>query len=173
MTDLKKIKSLFASIFLTALFLAIFAPVGYSGAAEPVELENLHKDLFFGGPVNPKIPTLLLNTEIPPQGADELFDGVYFSGNAIKVLNDEALIGIIHNEIRTYSGVSSWARGQLEAEINRGSWILLKPDVETVFSMEPERLWEDMQEKLKRKGFQLIEVKNTHSPQPRIRQDKK
>ena len=228
MTDLKKIKSLFAPVFLAALFLVMFTPVSYSGAAEPVELEegvillatekvggifnksvilifkhlpdkgtlglivnkpsghllsslidvkgeleNLHKDLFFGGPVNPKIPTLLLNTEIPPQGADELFDGVYFSGSAIKVLNDEALNGIIHNEIRTYSGVSSWARGQLEAEINRGSWILLKPDVETVFSMEPERLWEDLQEKLKRKGLQLIEVKNMHSTQPRRSQDSK
>lgn len=129
----------------------------------PVELENLQEDLFFGGPVNPKIPTLLLNTEIPPQGADELFEGVYFSGNAIKVLKDEASIGIVHNEIRTYSGVSSWARGQLEAEIKRGSWILLKADPETVFSREPDKLWEDLQEKIKGKRGHLIEVRNLHS----------
>lgn len=129
----------------------------------PGELENLQGDLFLGGPVNPKIPTLLLNTEIPPQGADELFEGVYFSGNAIKVLKDEASIGIVHNEIRTYSGISSWARGQLEAEIKRGSWILLKAELETVFSREPDKLWEDLQEKIKGKRGHLIEVRNQHS----------
>lgn len=129
----------------------------------PEKLENLHQDLFLGGPVNTKIPTLLLNTEIPPQGADELFEGVYFSGNALKVLRDEAAGGIIHNEVRTYSGVSGWARGQLEAEMKRGSWILLKADAETVFSKEPERLWDDLQEKIKGNRGHLIEVKNLHS----------
>lgn len=129
----------------------------------PEKLENLQGDLFLGGPVKPKMPTLLLNTEIPPQGADELFEGVYFSGRAIEVLRDEAEGGIIHDEIRTYSGVSSWARGQLEAEIKRGSWTLLKANPETVFSRDPERLWQDLQEKLKGKGGHLIEVKNLHS----------
>lgn len=129
----------------------------------PVKLENLHQDLFLGGPVNPKIPTLLLNTEIPPQWADELFEGVYFSGNAFKVLRNEAAGGIIHNEVRTYSGISSWARGQLEAEIKRGGWTILEADVEKVFSKEPERLWEDLQEKIKGNRDHLIEVKNLHS----------
>ena len=129
----------------------------------PEELENLHQDLFLGGPVNPKIPTLLLNTEIPPQGVDELFEGVYFSGNAIKVLRDEAAGGIIHNEVRTYSGISSWARGQLEAEIKRGGWTILEADVEKVFSREPERLWEDLQEKIKGNSGHLIEVRNLNS----------
>jgi putative transcriptional regulator len=126
----------------------------------PEELENLHKDLFLGGPQNPKIPTLLLNTDIPPQGADELFEGVYFSGNAFKVLRDEAAGRIIHDEIRTYSGISSWARGQLEAEMKRGSWIMLKADAETVFSREPDKLWEDLQERLKGDSGHLIEVRN-------------
>ena len=218
MAELRKIKRLFLPLFLTAFFLALFAPARFSGASEPVqlekgiillatekvggvfsksvvllfkhlpdkgtlglivnkpsghllsslidikgELENLHKDLFLGGPKNPKIPTLLLNTDIPPKEADELFEGVYFSGSAIKVVNDEALSGIVHKEVRVYSGVASWARGQLEAEINRGSWILLRPDVATVFSREPERLWQDLQERLKGGGGQLIEVKNRHS----------
>lgn len=129
----------------------------------PEKMENLHQDLFLGGPVTPKIPTLLLNTDIPPQGADELFESVYFSGNAFKVLRDEAAGRIIHNEVRTYSGLSSWARGQLEAEIKRGDWILLKADAETVFSKEPEKLWEDLQEKIKGNSGHLIEVRNLNS----------
>ncbi len=39
-------------------------------------------------------------------------------------------------------GYAGWGAGQLDKEIQSGSWILLEPDEELVFRVEPEEQWE-------------------------------
>ena len=146
------------------LGLIINKPTGHSPSdilTIPEEMENLHEELFFGGPVNRHIPTLLIDTDKPPEGADKVFGNIYFSGNAAGVLTGGKSKG--HYEIRAYSGISSWARGQLEAEIMRGDWLILEPDSEAVFSKEPEKLWKKLLKKKERGSGFLIEVNNKHS----------
>ena len=146
------------------LGLIINKPSGHSPSAIlaiPEDMGNLHEDLFFGGPVNKHIPTLLIDTDNPPEGADKVFGSIYFSGNAAGVLIDGKSKS--HYEIRAYSGISSWARGQLEMEIMRGDWLILEPDLETVFSKEPEELWKKLLKKKEGGSGFLLEVNNKHS----------
>ncbi|MDH3972928.1 MAG: YqgE/AlgH family protein [Deltaproteobacteria bacterium] len=104
--------------------------------------EKLYEKLFIGGPVILAAPTLLIDTEIPPEGAIKIFSHVYLSMSLHKVLNEEN--SKRHSELRIYAGMSSWAPGQLEREIARGDWLLLRPDSKMVFSENPEVIWEKL-----------------------------
>ncbi|MDT8318636.1 MAG: YqgE/AlgH family protein [bacterium] len=146
------------------LGLILNKPTGHSSSDilnAPEEMKNLHEDLFLGGPQNRHIATLLIDTDNPPKGADNVFGGIYFSGSVAAVLSGGKSEG--HYEIRAYSGVSSWARGQLEMEVLRGDWLILEPDSEAVFSKEPEKLWEKLLKSNKKGSSFLLEVNNRNS----------
>jgi putative transcriptional regulator len=49
---------------------------------------------------------------------------------------------------RLYLGMCVWGKGQLEAEVERGDWHVLTPTPDEVFSLEPARLWDDLQVRL-------------------------
>ena len=46
--------------------------------------------------------------------------------------------------IRVFSGYSGWSPGQLEGEIDEGSWIVVDAVPDDVMSEEPETLWEQV-----------------------------
>jgi putative transcriptional regulator len=52
--------------------------------------------------------------------------------------------------VRIFSGYAGWGRGQLEAEVRAGGWVLEPADAATVFSPEPSRMWEKVHEILRR-----------------------
>ncbi len=148
---------------LGTLGLIINKPTGYSPRdflSQLEEVDNLYEDLFIGGPVNKKIPTLLIHTATPPEGLEKIFGNVYFSGNLTAVLDDEEKKD--DYEIRAYIGISSWAPGQLEAEIRRGDWLVVEADSKMVFSKEPEKIWEKLLAKGGRGSSFLLEVNNLH-----------
>jgi putative transcriptional regulator len=45
---------------------------------------------------------------------------------------------------RLFVGLCVWGRGQLEAEVERGGWLLGRPTVEDLFSRHPEALWANL-----------------------------
>ena len=48
------------------------------------------------------------------------------------------------SDVRVYAGYSGWSPGQLEAELAEGSWWVLPADADTVFSLDPARVWEGL-----------------------------
>lgn len=44
--------------------------------------------------------------------------------------------------VRIFSGYAGWSPGQLEAEIEEGSWILVEAEPDDAMSDDPEGLWE-------------------------------
>jgi putative transcriptional regulator len=54
-------------------------------------------------------------------------------------------------ELHLYLGYAGWASGQLDWEISRGSWQLLRADARTVFEKDPETIWPDLVEDKSRK----------------------
>lgn len=51
--------------------------------------------------------------------------------------------------LRVFAGYAGWSPGQLEAEIEEGSWIVVPATDQDLISPAPERLWEEV---LRRQG---------------------
>src|SRR4030065_1002953 len=100
---------------------------GMKGAATP---------LFKGGPVSTSDINMLFTSEIPREGALQVFDDVSFTGRKeviLSLLQDKPL----NTKVRVYSGHAGWAPGQLEHEIMRGDWITIKADFNTISHHTP------------------------------------
>jgi putative transcriptional regulator len=50
---------------------------------------------------------------------------------------------------RLYLGMCVWGRGQLEGELERGEWHLVRATPDDVFSQDPARLWDTVQARLR------------------------
>ncbi|MDP9343861.1 MAG: YqgE/AlgH family protein [Actinomycetota bacterium] len=115
-----------------------------SDAAPPlVSLVGPDEPLFLGGPVQPQAAVVLAEFEHP-----ENVDVVAFGSIGFLVDEDpEAVGGILR--ARVFAGHAGWGGGQLEAEMEEGSWILEPAVPDDVFTPDPERLWSRV---LRRKG---------------------
>jgi putative transcriptional regulator len=76
-----------------------------------------------------------------PEESARLFEGIYIS-NSHTLL--ERLIGNrkSYKKLRFYSGYAGWGAGQLESEIARGDWIIIKGDPDLLFDKEADKIWE-------------------------------
>jgi len=108
-------------------------------------LEGRGDRLFFGGPVSVNAIVLLLESvkEVELEHTERVFDDVYLSGNP------EAFALIVGRKkqnpaIRGYAGYAGWAPGQLEAEIARKDWWIVRADASTIFRKEPSTLWKEL-----------------------------
>lgn len=100
--------------------------------------------LFQGGPVQPTSPVLLAEFTDPDLADLTVFGSVGFLMGEVST---DVKPGILR--ARVYAGYSGWGPGQLEAEMDEGSWILEPAEEDDVFTEEPELLWHQV---LKRKG---------------------
>ena len=99
--------------------------------------------LYIGGPVQPAAVVVLARFEDPSDSALIAFDdiGVLGSGEPTESA------GVI--EGRAFVGHAGWGAGQLDAEIERGDWILESARRGDAFSDSPRDLWASV---LTRKG---------------------
>ncbi len=100
--------------------------------------------LFVGGPVLQQALVLLVRATVPVPSSRRVFGDVYFTSD-LDVLSrlltegDDPTVSF-----RAYAGYAGWAAGQLEAEIELGSWRLIRADPATIFDQDPERVWDTM-----------------------------
>ena len=111
------------------------------------ELEGVldgESQMFVGGPVQPTSVIVLARFEDPDGAALLSFDDV-------GVLRAEGALGDPPDLLaaRGFAGHSGWGPGQLDAELERGDWILEDASADDAFSQDPEGLWSDV---LARKG---------------------
>src|SRR3979490_798395 len=103
--------------------------------------KRFKEPIFFGGPV-------------APQGLFAVFQADKFSGAAVTMLpglylavvpdSIDALLNNPPPKIRFFAGYSGWAPGQLRGELDRGDWLVVDADADTVFLKDTSRLWQDM-----------------------------
>jgi len=78
--------------------------------------------------------------ELIPDSVD-LGEGLFWSGDfdTVKALIN---IGKIESkDIRFFVGYSGWGEGQLDAEMNRNSWVISETETDMVFDLSPEEFW--------------------------------
>jgi putative transcriptional regulator len=108
-------------------------------------LAQVPDKVYFGGPVDFGSVWFLFRAAAPPEHAIQACDGVYLSADRELLLQ---LLGRNKpmDSLRIFLGHASWARGQLEAEIERHDWTSKRAEVEAIFSGKSEYPWPSPQD---------------------------
>lgn len=112
------------------------------------ELQGRKDRLYVGGPVSLDHLMLLIRSKIAPPHSTAVVDGVYASGS-IDTLRAIASGKLHVATFRAYAGYAGWAGGQLDAELARGAWRIVPASADEVFTTQPGKLWEDLDERSK------------------------
>jgi putative transcriptional regulator len=116
-----------------------------------VAAQSLPPRVFSGGPVEPDALIALARVEerVAAGSADAEEDDDDASvlapltgeiASADLAADPALVIGRI-SALRVFRGYAGWEAGQLEAEIEQGSWIVVDSDPGDVFTEDPEALW--------------------------------
>lgn len=89
---------------------------------------------------------LLQKMALPDDGALTFCDGWFLAASG-DIIEGFAM-GIQHGVYRPFIGYAGWGAGQLESEIEEGSWLLLDFDDDFVFDAVAGVHWEDALERL-------------------------
>lgn len=110
--------------------------------------------VFFGGPVAADELTAVFRSDDVPKGAVEVLAGVYVTMRRAEM---ETLLARDPpvKDLRFYAGYAGWARGQLEAEVARGDWHLVRANASDVFEKKPDLLWRELERRASSKGTAL------------------
>lgn len=85
--------------------------------------------VYAGGPVQPEAVVVLAEWEDPSDATVLVFDDVGFMSSE----DDVVRVAAATSRARIFAGSAGWSPGQLEAELEEGSWLVEEPTVEDVF----------------------------------------
>lgn len=97
-----------------------------------------------GGPVQPSAVVVLADFVEPPDASATVVESVGFLPAEV----DPDSLGPLRRA-RVYVGYAGWGPGQLDDELDEGSWIVEPALADDVFTDEPDALWSNV---LRRKG---------------------
>ena len=96
---------------------------------------DCEQQVHVGGPVTG--PLVALHKE-PALSEMRVLPGVFCTMSAERI---EELVGEPRSLIRFYAGYSGWGSGQLESELETGSWLTTDARSEEVFEVPDDELW--------------------------------
>ena len=96
--------------------------------------------VFQGGPV--QLDTLHMLHRTPDAlGGTEISAGIYWGGSYEALQESVNQNNYQPIDVRLFVGYSGWGAGQLEKEIEEGSWIVANVSPELIFETDPDQLW--------------------------------
>jgi putative transcriptional regulator len=99
--------------------------------------------LFYGGPVFINQVSYLVRGGKTVTGALTISSNIYLAYDLPTL--DELLSGKrSYKDLRVMYGLASWAPGQLEYEIQVGSWYVLPLDETIIFDLTPAEMWQEL-----------------------------
>jgi putative transcriptional regulator len=111
---------------------------------ELVEFKNAAPfALFAGGPVDTENLFVLHRRTDLVTGNKFLFRNVYMGGDFQQIIQCINKGSLTNNDIKLFIGYCGWDAGELEAEIEEGSWIVTETDDEIIFN-KGEGCWEKL-----------------------------
>lgn len=114
----------------------------------------------WGGPVQPNTGWVLLGAEgAGDDEASEVAAGVHFAGSLATLRRVAESPG---EELRLFLGYAGWGPGQLESELAQGAWLLAPANVDVIFHVEPEILWEHVLRRLGIDPVTLVATPGIH-----------
>lgn len=110
--------------------------------------------LFFGGPLAVHHVFMLMRRLPAVPNARQITDDIYFSDSR-RALEDMLASKTPVDQLRFYMGYASWTTGQLQVELARGGWHLVKADAQTIFDTAGDELWERLINVLEPNGIEV------------------
>lgn len=101
------------------------------------------ESIFRGGPVQPEAAVVLADFEDRERAGVIALDSIGF----LPEETDADAIGGLRRA-RVFAGYAGWDAGQLESEVDEGSWHATPAFAGDVFTSDPERLWATVVERL-------------------------
>ena len=98
--------------------------------------------IYQGGPV--QMDTLHMLHKMPEVlGGNEIFPGIYWGGS-YEALQDIVASGNIDpGTLRLFVGYSGWSPGQLDKEMEEGSWVVANLVPDLLFKTSPQEVWKE------------------------------
>lgn len=106
---------------------------------------GLQLRVYYGGPVEVHRGFVLHSPDVLEESSQVLEEGVALTLDASILRKIAQGRGPRHYVMAL--GYAGWAPGQLESELARGSWFTAEADPASIFSGEPEKLWEHLVER--------------------------
>lgn len=106
-----------------------------------ISVQSEPSQVFSGGPVEPDALIALARTNEPIDADDGHLAPLTASIASADLAADPALVAASIKSLRVFRGYAGWAPGQLEVEIESGSWMVLDSDPSDVFTADPAELW--------------------------------
>lgn len=105
-----------------------------------------HEPLWLGGPVDGRCLWILHRRGDLPDPGHEVLEGVYFTGEArvverVLATNGGDPAGL---DFRLFVGYAGWDAGQLDHEVEEGSWAVVPAGAGAVFTDAPGSMWREM-----------------------------
>jgi putative transcriptional regulator len=100
-------------------------------------IDSYDGTLFFGGPVELFTVRALMMSDSPPQESERVIGDVY-----LVPVDEHLLAGPTDtSRLRFYIGYAGWSPGQLERELERGSWHVTPARQQLVFDEDSGSTW--------------------------------
>ena len=111
--------------------------------------QSLPFKLYEGGPVEKESLFFLHRRPDLIEGGTHIMDSIYLGGDfkqAVQCINDKT---ISETELKLFIGYCGWDDGELEAEVEEGSWLITDTNSQTVFTPNTGSLWGNFYNKRK------------------------
>ena len=106
-------------------------------------LQELTDTVYIGGPVAKNQMLLLIRSGNEIEESRHIFNDIYVSSSRTvlqKMVEDKDT----GKTFRLYAGHAGWSPGQLDREVARGGWHILRADAATVFEKAPAEIWPEL-----------------------------
>jgi len=124
-----------------------------SRALDDIDIEYARKHrLYYGGPVETSAITMLMENVPTSPLVEHIAGDIYFSNQRIvmeRLLKEKKPASKLH----FFRGHAGWMAGQLDLELRRGDWHLIKGNPRSMFSSEIRTLWQRLIRKLEPLGM--------------------
>jgi len=106
---------------------------------------DFKQQIYAGGPVMRQVLVAVFESENEPKArAFRALPHVYIS---VHPGNLEPLIARPPARMRLFAGFSGWAPQQLESEVDRGTWFMLRATEDVIFRKDTAGMWRELVEK--------------------------
>lgn len=99
--------------------------------------------VYYGGPVEGHRILMLIRSGEKPEESGSVFGNVFVStsGNTL-----EQMISAHKPEkqLRFYAGYAGWLPGQLDGEVSRGDWHIVRADADSIFEKKSSDIWREL-----------------------------